>query len=135
RLFHDPQYSDLTIECQGRRWSAHKSIISSRCTFFAKACDGRFKEGLEGEISLPADDPHAVHAMLSFIYQCDYDDAGPDMECDAGMPPILLNVGVAVIAHKYDLPELSSLALRKFTNRAQTEWRSQKFARAVRDIY
>ena len=43
RLFADSKYSDLTIECEGRKWMVHRNIICPQCEYFEKICDGLFK--------------------------------------------------------------------------------------------
>ncbi|CAG7941026.1 unnamed protein product [Penicillium salamii] len=40
---HDPTYSDLTVVCGGDEYAVHKCIVCTRSTFFAKACDCKFK--------------------------------------------------------------------------------------------
>lgn len=58
--------------------------------------------------------------MLSFIYRCDYEDAAKE-EAEPSISALVLNVAVAVIAEKYDLSELATLALRKSASRAASQ--------------
>ncbi|KAK3646240.1 hypothetical protein LTR56_008591 [Elasticomyces elasticus] len=71
-LFFDEKYTDLTIKCGGTIWAVHKAVVCTQSSFFAKACDGSFKEAEEGVITLKEDDSAVVNGMLRFMYGHDY---------------------------------------------------------------
>ncbi|CVL07630.1 uncharacterized protein FMAN_14507 [Fusarium mangiferae] len=70
-LYRTGLYSDLTITCQGNTYRVHKAIVCPRSTFFTAACNGNFKESLEGMINLPDDDPITVRDMVYYFYNLD----------------------------------------------------------------
>ncbi|KAG4275769.1 hypothetical protein FPRO04_08283 [Fusarium proliferatum] len=70
-LYRTGLYSDLTITCQGDTHRVHKAIVCPRSSFFTAACNGNFKEGLEGMINLPDDDLSAVRIMVYYFYNLD----------------------------------------------------------------
>ncbi|QGI70651.1 hypothetical protein CEK26_002985 [Fusarium fujikuroi] len=70
-LYRTGLYSDLTITCQGDTHRVHKAIVCPRSSFFTAACNGNFKEGLEGMINLPDDDHSAVRIMVYYFYNLD----------------------------------------------------------------
>ena len=43
RLFGDSKFSDMMIECEGRKWAVHRAIICTQSEYFMKACEGQFK--------------------------------------------------------------------------------------------
>ncbi|CZT14443.1 uncharacterized protein RCC_00420 [Ramularia collo-cygni] len=129
-LFNNSQYSDLTVICDDSSWKVHKCIVCPRSAYFAKACDGGFKDASDGSITLLEDDCFAVHAMLNFLYSADYDD-----QDDGEGAPVLLNLFVHTLADKYDIPALTELATAKFYTCAEPDWRSKGFADAVEEIY
>jgi hypothetical protein len=111
-MFNDPQYSDLTVKCEGRTWKVHKVVVCPQVRFFTKACDGRFKEAKDNTITLNEDHPDAVDAMLKYLYTHKYDqDAGENGTL------LLLDIHVRVIADKYDIPTLVKLATTNFAKR------------------
>ncbi|KAH7010870.1 uncharacterized protein B0I36DRAFT_341362 [Microdochium trichocladiopsis] len=67
------RYSDFSIRSGDKLYRVHKAIVCPRSSFFATACDGPFKEGREGEVDLPEDDPQAVAMMMHYFYYLDYD--------------------------------------------------------------
>ncbi|KAI9862057.1 MAG: hypothetical protein M1824_001802 [Vezdaea acicularis] len=50
-------------------------------------------------------------------------------------PSLLLNSRMYMLADKYDIPTLRSLALSKFTSRLSSHWNSEDFSLCVHDIY
>ncbi|KAK5710265.1 hypothetical protein LTR17_019035 [Elasticomyces elasticus] len=156
-LWRTGKYSDLTIKCGDKQWAVHKAIVCMQSPFFAKACDGSFKEAKEGVITLEDDHPTVVKGMLQFMYNVDYltgcmewvhdSDCGRDIEygecyCDGngGNPsirfqPLLFDVHIHIIADKYDLPGLAMLAVADFKMRAEVEWNTRTFAEAVFLVY
>lgn len=71
-LLKEGKYSDLTIECGEDTYAVHKAILCTRSPFFAKCCDGDFKEAKSGVIKLPDDDPAAVKMMIQYLYTGTY---------------------------------------------------------------
>ena len=47
RLLETGQGSDMTITCKGNVFKVHSAIVASRSVFFATACWGHFKVGVE----------------------------------------------------------------------------------------
>ncbi|KXS97761.1 hypothetical protein AC578_3189 [Pseudocercospora eumusae] len=132
KLHGDTRYADLTIRCGERHWKMHKVIVCSRCKFFEKACDGRFKEAAGNVVTLPDDPPNAVAAMLQYLYTAAYDDSS-DQE---GCAPLVFNFRVHIVADKYDLPGLVALAEHKFKSRVDSgRFGIIEIVDAVREAY
>ncbi|GES66819.1 BTB/POZ domain protein [Aspergillus terreus] len=71
RGFHLPdRYSDLTIVCGDREFPAHRLVVCPQSEYFARACDGKFKES-SGRIEIHDTDPILVEKTLDFIYTGD----------------------------------------------------------------
>ncbi|KAL7756501.1 hypothetical protein ACKLNR_013494 [Fusarium oxysporum f. sp. zingiberi] len=71
KLYETGTYSDLIITCGNDIYQVHKVIVCPRSSFFTAACSGKFKEGQEGKINLPDDDPDAVREMIHYLYHLD----------------------------------------------------------------
>lgn len=87
------------------------------------------QEGKEGTITLEEDDPQVVDAMLHWFYEFDYATSQDPEQA------LILNLRVYAAAEKYLLPSLKRLAMTKFEQRAEKEWRSDGFAGAIVEAY
>ena len=72
RFLHSGEFSDTTVTCQGRTCRTHRMMLSAMSSFFRAACAKNFKEGVNGVIELPDNDPDIVNSMLHFIYNGHY---------------------------------------------------------------
>ncbi|KAF2434943.1 hypothetical protein EJ08DRAFT_722179 [Tothia fuscella] len=140
-LFTNGKFSDLTVFCHEDKYFLHKSVLCTQSEFFAKACDGNFKEGKTGVIDLSEDDRFAIKAMLEFLYRCDYHYKLPKPEesriSDSEMS---LHVKVYAIADKYFISSLKNPALAKFKKCAESAFSSgvidvDDFTRVAQDAY
>ncbi|KAI7199950.1 hypothetical protein D0869_05298 [Hortaea werneckii] len=129
RAFTSEEHSDLTIICQDRQWKAHKFLLCAQSEWFRKACAGPWKEGKEGTITLKEDDPQVIEAMLHWFYEYDYV-TPQDQE-----RPLVLDLEVYIAAEKYLLPNLKRLAATKFEQRAEKDWKSNRFVGAIFGAY
>ncbi|KAK3646814.1 hypothetical protein LTR56_008301 [Elasticomyces elasticus] len=109
-LFRTSKYSDLTVACGGLEWNVHKSIICIQSDFFAKACEGSFKEATEARIDLSDDDHRTVAAFLYFFYHGDYRAADTQSE---DFSAVMLHVKLYVVADKYFSERLRQVSLSK----------------------
>ncbi|KAK5701414.1 hypothetical protein LTR17_022607 [Elasticomyces elasticus] len=137
-MFNNPLHADLTIRCMSREWHVHKIMLCAQSPFFAKVCEGRFREATENVITLRDDDPDVVAAMLGYLYSfeyaaiCDGDALDEELVGGAiGASELVFHVHVHIIADKYDLPRLTKLATTKFAAAAKTAWSSPSFAEAA----
>ncbi|KAK5710263.1 hypothetical protein LTR17_019033 [Elasticomyces elasticus] len=135
-MHQNSKYSDLTVKCGGQEWAVHKAIVCLQSPFFEKHCDEGWMQGEEDVTPLPDDDPHVVDAMIRYFYTFDYSDEDhvkpEDLE---GIPSIVLDVLVHMIADKNAIPSLEKLAASKFEQRAKAEWETKAFADAATLIY
>ncbi|KAK7425167.1 hypothetical protein QQX98_000082 [Neonectria punicea] len=148
-------YADLIIKCGTDEYPVHKILICTRSPFFAKACDGPFKEGESGEIDLPDDDPEAVASMICFLYRGCY----PRVEPDAERPQLsklgetwnietygeetialqdeylCLHAKVYALAEKYQISGLKEMAHRSFSFLIPRTISPHNFAEASEIVY
>jgi len=71
-LYDGRKYSDLIVQSTDKEHHVHKAIVCPRSAFFAKACEGAFKEARTGVINLLDDDPLAVQLMVDYFYHLNY---------------------------------------------------------------
>ncbi|KEY72838.1 hypothetical protein S7711_04422 [Stachybotrys chartarum IBT 7711] len=74
-LLLDDRYADMTIRCGNVELKAHRAIVCTQSSFFAKAMDGPFRESIAGVVELPEDYPEIVVCLLQFLYAGNYIDA------------------------------------------------------------
>ncbi|OCL09392.1 POZ domain-containing protein [Glonium stellatum] len=123
---NSPNFSDVTIRCEGEDFKAHRLVLCAQSKWFFKACNGDWKEATERVIDLPDDKLPVVEAMLDFFYRFDY---------QATSSPMIFNAKVYSIADKYDIPTLKSHALGKFRKSVETCWGMDDFPLAIREVY
>ncbi|KAK4926606.1 hypothetical protein LTR49_006540 [Elasticomyces elasticus] len=131
-LFRTSKYSNLTVMCGGLQWNVHKSIICTQSDFFAKACDGSFREAKEARIDLSDDDHRAVAALLYFFYHGEYCAADAQSK---DLPPMLLYVKLYVLADKYFSERLRQVSLSKLVSDMSMGYKTHAFADTVVEIY
>jgi len=73
--------------------------------------------------------PHFVwKQMVNFFYNMDYDDDLPD---EADMSPLQLHAQIFVLADQYDIPGLSTIALKKYPYRCAVSWVPMEFLASI----
>ncbi|KAI1073975.1 BTB/POZ protein [Whalleya microplaca] len=60
--------SDFVVQCESQAWKVHRLILASRCVWFKKALNGRFKESTDGIIEIQNFGPDRVGQILKYIY-------------------------------------------------------------------
>ncbi|TDZ27702.1 Protein roadkill [Colletotrichum spinosum] len=144
------KYSDMTIRCGGRTFKTHKAIVCSQSSFFDKALNSSFKEGITNEVELPEDDPAAIRHMLEFMYKGDYSRVE---ESTAGCPDTdtqqkalaatarprrsgFKHLHAYLVADKYDVRALRLLALTRFYRAVELTWMAdEEFPDLVDELY
>ncbi|GIZ45757.1 hypothetical protein CKM354_000891000 [Cercospora kikuchii] len=130
-LFEDSRYADLTISCGERKWRVHKAVVCMRCEYLARNYEDLKPKG--NTIELVNEYPNTVAAMLRFLYTNDFDDEiHLDDELE-GFQQLAMNIGVYVVADKYQLDDLADLAKDKFSvRRSKAECNAPDFREAIR---
>eukprot|EP01116_Phalansterium_solitarium_P022226 TRINITY_DN7261_c1_g1_i1.p1 TRINITY_DN7261_c1_g1~~TRINITY_DN7261_c1_g1_i1.p1 ORF type:complete len:488 (+),score=74.45 TRINITY_DN7261_c1_g1_i1:172-1635(+) len=67
-LFDCADFSDVTFVVGGRRISAHRCVLASRCEFFRRMFMGPMREATMREIDIPDCDFAVFRALLHFVY-------------------------------------------------------------------
>ncbi|KAB5531395.1 hypothetical protein GE09DRAFT_1146941 [Coniochaeta sp. 2T2.1] len=140
-LFIEGKYSDLTVACGPSSYRTHKAVLCTQSPFFAKACDGSFKEASTGIIELTEDDPEAVRMMMHYFYHHDYPHVTLHQADEAGKKDpkpnsnLVIHSRVYALGEKYAVEGLMAVALAKFVSEAKVHWESKDFLQAVEYIY
>ncbi|CAK4033215.1 hypothetical protein TI39_contig5839g00029 [Lecanosticta acicola] len=99
---------DFTITHGDRTWKVHRTALVVHSAVLTKACAGNFEEAKKATIDLSADPETAVAALVEYLYAFDY----TTNVQDGG--PISFHVSMFILADKYDIQPLKSLATDKF---------------------
>ncbi|KAK3997107.1 hypothetical protein QBC44DRAFT_316291 [Cladorrhinum sp. PSN332] len=59
----------VLVGAERREWLLHEPILSSKSKFFLKVLQSPFKEGLEGVVALPEEDPKVFEGFVSWLYR------------------------------------------------------------------
>ncbi|WJG37254.1 uncharacterized protein FOBCDRAFT_245766 [Fusarium oxysporum Fo47] len=162
KLYETGTYSDLIITCGNDTYQVHKAIVCPRSSFFTAACSGKFKEGQEGKINLPDDDPDAfTPADGNFLEEelstTEHDDALKQFLQSQGhrfvgnrrvkgmVPKLAARIGpssnlclfakVYALGEKYGILGLKAIALGKFEILAKGHFQTEDFRLAVQEVY
>ncbi|KAF1830389.1 hypothetical protein BDW02DRAFT_103043 [Decorospora gaudefroyi] len=114
------QCSDLVVRCRNDVYHVDRSIMCHHSRWFAKVCAIIISpKSSKGVIDLSADDPAAVAAMMQYCYQLDYTDqlAGSDITVPEDVT-LRSHVDVYMLAERYGISGLKTLALQKFEDLA-----------------
>ncbi|CRG88890.1 hypothetical protein PISL3812_05925 [Talaromyces islandicus] len=142
-LLSSGKYSDLTIQCDGHTFKAHKAVVCSQSPFFNAA------ESHQGKINLQDEDANTVRRFLSYLYTQDYDQG-----TNTGEEPLACtqedadtmsstsqvqerahnNLLVYIAADKFGTDSLKQLARDRLATWAENNWSDECFPDAVREI-
>ncbi|KAI9663518.1 MAG: hypothetical protein M1831_002527 [Alyxoria varia] len=81
QLMLDPNFSDLTLKCEGQEFSAHRLIVCACSPVFKAECSGQFK-AITRCIEVTIADVPTLKRMVCFMYADDYDDGAPAKAID-----------------------------------------------------
>jgi hypothetical protein len=108
--------TDFKIECGIRSWDVHRFVLFLHSDVLAAACSRNFKEATTGTVDLSDDNPDSVDALVQYCYKLDY-----------GLPQLslisnefLFHLQVCIVADKYDIAPLQTLATHKFRHLCTT---------------
>lgn len=131
-LSKSAEHADLTITCKGQRWSVHKLCLVTQSDFFRKSLSGRFREGQEGTIHLNDDDPIVIESLIHYLYHFEYVEFAKER---SGLDSISMDIKMFIVADKYFVASLRTIAARNFEKHAGAVWNTQAFFDGVKEVY
>lgn len=125
----------ISVGPSQRLFAAHEDVLS-KSPYFAQACLAQFFESSGKRIELPTDEPEVFSAVLEYLYKGDYSpkliydkkratwlldeaDSGINRQSESTIysnamgGSILKDTAIYCAAHRYNLPELQRLSLKK----------------------
>ena len=67
-VFDAGQFTDVTIDCQGKMFHCHKAILAGRSPVLEAMFSSNFKEGMGNKVEVKDIAPDIIEEMLRFIY-------------------------------------------------------------------
>ena len=67
-VFDAGQFTDVTIDCQGKMFHCHKAILAGRSPVLEAMFSSNFKEGMGGKVEVVDVTPDIFEELLHFIY-------------------------------------------------------------------
>ncbi|OKP10402.1 hypothetical protein PENSUB_4191 [Penicillium subrubescens] len=104
KLYQSGDHTDLDVICGDRVFKVHKAIVCSQSSFFAAACSGYFKEGVEAKVDLSDDAPCILERFFQFVYLGNYSD-GEHFDDLPAVPALLSSIEVSQEFEKTYTPE------------------------------
>lgn len=77
------------------------------------------------------DDEAAISSMINYLYHFDYSVDNSQ----TAPPPLLQHIRIFTVADKYLIPSLRDMASEKIRARLATDWNTDTFAMAIREVY
>ncbi|KAK0117806.1 hypothetical protein ONS95_012131 [Cadophora gregata] len=157
-MFSTGKYSDLLIKCQGRAFKVHRTVVCLQSKPLAAAIDGKFMEAFSGEIDLDGNEPDIVYCMLKFMYESNHSDGRDSDTTSSTQSPakkaeatgssltfaadtsttkclLLTNTKVYIIGDQLQIPDLKTLAKKKYEEVMLAAWDSVSFAANLKLLY
>ncbi|KAB8292166.1 hypothetical protein EYC80_007909 [Monilinia laxa] len=136
RMMNANEYSDFIIKCHSKTFHVHRVVVCTQSKPIKAAANGNFRESITGILDLEDDDPNTVARMINFLYTQDYDDTTTSEESQIEPHgPLLVNTMLYILADKYDIPPLKTLATKKFERALRTDWNSPSFTASLNLLY
>ncbi|KAI8629166.1 hypothetical protein F5Y19DRAFT_475724 [Xylariaceae sp. FL1651] len=112
-LLKSGKYADVEVKCETRTWALHRLILCSRCVWFDKALNGKFKvEGTTGSVMIHDFEPDKIDVFINYIYTGVLPQQNGQ---EAGYLKTL--VGLYELGDYFMMPELCQDALNVLTDR------------------
>lgn len=150
RLLRNQEGTDFTIICGAKEHKVHRLVLSMHSDVLSRACNGGFKvrlvpsrwylerrtnrpqEAQDSRLDLSEDGEACVTSLIDYVYLFEYkNDPSPSYAA--------LEVKMAVMADKYNMPHLQELALEHFKKRFPIKIVDSKLPRgfdeAAREAY
>ncbi|PQE06300.1 BTB POZ domain protein [Rutstroemia sp. NJR-2017a BBW] len=148
-MLESGRYSDLTIKCGGKVFRVHRNVVCLQSKPLAAHVDGVFLEAVTGEINLPDDHPAILERLIKFLYTGDFDATPSPSEVVAEEPSgevgsetvngsldtLTICTRIFVMAEKYDIPALKTLAKTKFEAAVSSDWNTSALSESLRLMY
>ncbi|KAI1964886.1 hypothetical protein LOZ58_001577 [Ophidiomyces ophidiicola] len=132
RYLASGKFADFTIRVAGEEFKAHRVIVCSQSEFFTKLYDNEWKETAENKIDIEDAEPDVVEAMISFMYNGDYDSSGGAFGRTSSL---FLTARVYRLAEKLGVPRLKEKTEQKFEDAARTCWNMDDFTPVIQEVY
>ncbi|KAK8239386.1 BTB/POZ protein [Phyllosticta capitalensis] len=131
-LLDSGQYTDATIECNGKIFPVHKAIICSQSAYFSNAFNSShgFREAVSSTIHLGDTKACVVDSMVTYMYTGRYPHYAPYDTTE-----LLHCVDVYAIAEMYQVQGLKEFATAHFKDCIVFNLTSTIFPKVVKDIY
>lgn len=84
---------------------------------------------------LDDDDPRLVEAMISFMYNLEYEICENKLEVDHEASAMLFDVHMYQMADKYEIPSLKEVSMNGFRSLATRYWNLRLFSHAIVEVY
>lgn len=154
------EYSDLTLNSTTKSYTAHRLVVCSQSSVIARGIRHQDSSRVNQQntqgyfFDFLDDDPwQAVDCLVQWLYYLDYEThvwgttqqkETADIHQEGQYSPgaidvtaseLVLHVDVYMLAEKYDIPLLKTLALNKFETTVQEHWESDHLLVATRIAY
>ncbi|KAL8689709.1 MAG: hypothetical protein Q9218_004672 [Villophora microphyllina] len=134
----------IIVGPEEKRFKVHAAHLS-QSPVFGSMCNGQFREGQNRQIDLPEDDHEIFEVVVQYLYSGDFCGFEPvaseseeyqDEEADNLADKLADNLAdVYLMAEKYQLEDLQSLAVRKLDRHTDPRERPIAFLLTAQKVY